>query len=542
MKKLGLIFFLVIIVITTSVYGKSNSYTPILNNGYYIVTKVFDGEALEVKNPLTDDISLIKLIGINTKSYDDAYLYMNNSLMGKSVYLKQSHDIYPTSGRWSLVYLVYNGINYNEELVRLGYAEATKATASNDDYAELANIEDTAKINHLGMWEDDDFSNYYYANAININTASRDELLDSISSLRSSVARNIEDYRKYNPFNEIKEIKFVSDFSYYVFNENKNIMHVSTNINEADSTEINSLDGISDNRTEDILEYRADNGNITWSELEDDNIISYDQYKDNKDYVSTKNLIWIDKTIGDDSVNINLASERQIDLVGFLSKEADFIYDYLEKGYTLKTKEEIMEIDDLDMSITRFNQLEDNFNVMTDINNCSEYEVRSLFGDDYSKKEVEKIIDERPYRSIEDIEDIIGSKKYKLIKDYIYVDNYTNNFVNINTATKDQLMDIGMSDYDANKILNSSFIDSYDEIPTNISELDKSITLYTNINKAKKEELMTLHTDMTNGLAEEIIRYSNTYLFASDNELKEFLRKQNKGNLYNDLVQSIVYR
>lgn len=542
MKKI--IFLILILIFSTNIYA--DTYVPISKAGFYTVTKVIDGEALEVKDIANNTISRIKLIGINTKGYTNAYLYMNNTLLGKSVYLTQDSGDEKTSGRWSLVYLTYNGINYNEELVRLGYAVATKTTSNDSVYNNYANIQYMAENNHNGMWADNSLgSNNYYSNdkAININTANKEELVNGLSYCNNELSQKIIAYRKENPFNQINEIKFVPDFTYSIYKDNISFMHVSTNINKSQELEINSLDGVTNYITEDIIEYRNEEGNITWADLEDDNIISNSIYTKNKYYVSSSDIIFIDKIYGDKSVNINLASKEQIDSIGFSTSESVKIKNYLDKGYTIKTKEELKNIKGIILTNEEFNKLEDNFNVMTNINNCSTYEIGSLFGNNYSSKEVNKIQEERPFNKISDLEDIIGTSKYNKIKSYIYIDDendYETNYVNLNTASKKQLENIGITSSKVNEILNSSSITSYDKIPTNISSNDREITLYTNINKASKEELMTL--DITEDIANQIIRYRNEFLFASNDELKYFFKNIDNTDLYNQIADYIVYR
>ena len=117
----------------------------------YKVTKVFDGDTIEIKSGLT--VKRIRLAGIDCpelsqKYGDSAKIKTAEICLNKSVTLiKIGSDKY---GR-SIAFVFVGQISVNKALLRLGYAWHYSYF---DHSPELAGVEAEARIKHLGLWAD----------------------------------------------------------------------------------------------------------------------------------------------------------------------------------------------------------------------------------------------------------------------------------------------------------------------------------------------------------------------------------------------------
>ncbi|MFV0504107.1 MAG: helix-hairpin-helix domain-containing protein [Lachnospirales bacterium] len=541
MRKIIFILSLSIIIGVVPVFA--TEYEPIILSGYYKVIKVIDGETFEVEDVHTGDKSRVQLSGLNTKGYPDTYLYMQDLVLGQEVYLYPDLNL-TTKDRYSLVTMEYNNQNINEFLLRIGFAEVDKRRTPSTTYRhDYVYIEDTAKNNNAGMWLEGYYDNVYNGtynyNGININTATASQLASKLSISQSS-AKDIINYREKNPFNFIEELKFVNGITWNEFNSLNSKITVATNIRTASKVEIAELIDISDSDAVEIMEYRDAHKSLTWKDLYKDRIISSTEYNKNIDFVTTSNEIFVNKIYIDKSININTATQSQIDNVGFTTSEARAIVRG-RNGYSYKTKEEIREVENLNITIEEFNNLEDNFNVMTNINTCSKYELESLFSED---SKVSELYDKRPFGSINAVENIVGTSAFEKVEDYIYVDKinkYKNDYININTASYNQLADLGLSSSSIEKIRDKN-INNYNDMPVSLNKSDMKITLFTNINKASVNELKTLSSDLSTNMINKITNYRSSNLIATDRELKEIFTNAGEMSVYNKIERYVVYR
>lgn len=556
MKKNRLLIMIMILLVAFPII---NINAAVGDRKLGIAIDIIDGEALVVK--FGDSNIFIKLIGINSEASEKALQYMNNHVKGKYVYV-ETEDIYngdvpDTKYYYAYVYLKDTGEMVNYNLLKEGLVDLKTAHLSAAKYFELSSAQSYAKSKKIGIWQPDTTyksssksksnSKYTYSgDGININTASSSQLTE-LKSITSSIASNIIDYRKENPFNNIEELKFVNGITKDIYDDIYDEITVITNINTADSDELLTLSGLTKTDTESIIDYRDKNGRFTSLEqfYTKTNLTSSD-YENNRYFIALDYNTSVDYRISSTVVNINTASYSQIKSAssGILSSsEAEAIVDNRKEGYSYKTLMELCYLPSSSISVSDINRLEDNFNLYTDINEADTDELRSLFGNGYTSSEVEKIKDKRPFNNISDIEDIIGSSKYNEIKDYIYVDTYReDDRVNLNLASKSQLDTLSLSSDEISRIRNRQKEMTYpNQIPFNISDINKEVSLYTNINTATRDELETLY-DMSSSLIDDIIDYRDDQPFGSSDEIEDFFRDKSERNIYNEIYKFLVVR
>ncbi len=541
------------LIFSNTIKTEAAAYGTISQNVYAVVTEVFDGESFEAKDINNNTYYLVKMIGVNSKGYDDAYEYTYNRLMGKQVLLTLDTTVNSPVNRWNYCYVRENGEVVNTKLIALGYGVANINTSTPTIYNQYASIQEDAKSDNVGMWGIPDIDGTVVTtknseDAININTASASQLQSYLTNVNSTLAKNIVDYRKYNPFNQVSDVKFVEGMTKAIYDKNKDLMHVVTNINDTYEKELSTLKDISDSEAEDIYEYLQNkNYKVTIDDLLDDDIITSSEYSANKNYLTDSSEIRIIYTINSYAANINKATKTQLTNTGLSSSNASAIVNITDKGYTFKTLGEIQFNSDFSLTDVGLRRLLDNLKVKTDINYSNKYELESLFGSGYSglSDDIEEIIDARKITNLDKVKNIVSTTQYEKIKNFIYIDSYSTNYVNINTATKEQLISIGINSSVAQKIVNkqnSGIMYDYTDLPSDVDlrSFDQSISLFTNINNTSVLELTSLSEKMTTTAANAIINYAKDQPFGSMEEFKLFMNNNDYSAIYNDIEDFIV--
>ena len=120
---------------------------------------------------------------------------------------------------------------------------------------------------------------------------------------------------------------------------------------------------------------------------------------------------------------------------------------------------------------------------------------------------------------------------------------YNFNGININTASIDQLKEIGLSSSQANAIrANQGRMCTYHDLPVDLREFDDKITLYTNINTANRLELESLSTGLSQIIINDIITYRSHQPFGSYDELLRFFDSKGLLSVYYGFSDFIVIR
>ncbi len=540
-KRFSLILSIIMLLSTfNTIYASVD--TPVRG----IVVDILDGEALVMK--FNNTTAKVKLIGVKTNASEEAYKYMIDNIKGKYAYL-QMDDFYNSQRADSIYTLAYifmydTGEMLNQTLLRNGLAEIDSSHSNATYYSTLSHSKEYAYSSNNGIWSTNTTGSDY----VNINTASALKLKTLLEPVDAELANAIVNYRTYNYFNTVSELKFVDGMTKSVYDLIKNKVTVCTNINKASEYEFLTLKNLTQNDVDNIINYREKKGNFSYiSQIQTKAGLSSSKYKSNSDFISVEYKNFIDDNSNNLAVNINTATANQIANAsnGIIStSEAKSIVEAREKGYSYKTLGELMKLDNLELTQTEINKIEDNLHLYTDINNASTNELKSLFGSSSNASSLaKKIEDARPFNNISEFKKIVDLDKYGISREYIYIDEYElPKRININLASIEKLQELNLTSVQLNTLKRTKgSMTDFNDIKIDIEDIDDMISLYTNINKATKSELMTLG-DMTENMAESIITYRTSQPFGSKTEIKEFFKSKNQLSFYNQIEDFITFR
>src|SRR3989344_1268163 len=151
MKHCRLIFLIFIFLVSGCITGSAVREL----NGPFLVTKVIDGDTLDLNND-----ERIRMSGINTPEtgecyYQEAKEKLAGLVLNKKVYLETDRSNEDKYGRL-LRYIYLNETDLvfvNGVLVEGGFARVyDKYKSDTKRYNELKKIEDIAKENNIGVW------------------------------------------------------------------------------------------------------------------------------------------------------------------------------------------------------------------------------------------------------------------------------------------------------------------------------------------------------------------------------------------------------
>lgn len=539
-----LISILLIIVLTfcfqLNIYA---SNTQIKDSTIYAkVIQIIDTNAIKVSIN-ENEIAYVKLKGIKGNGFDKGVEYLNNTILGEQVMLIL--DGYSQfDGKWNYMQVYYNGLNISNELVLNGYAIIDNTQFQGSNYNTLLKNQTIASGYQLGMWENEapDYSSItggnnskpqYTKNKVNINTASLNQLKTLLKNIPSEVCENIIYYRERNPFTTIQEIKFVKGFTKEMYNQNKDFLAVSTNVNTANPYELETL-GLTNGQIDTLLDIRADKEIKNTSDLIP-KVFTYSQHQKLKPFISTSNVNEIDYIISSSIANINGSDASYLQKIGLTYQEANEIIKNRTNGYTYKTLMELGEFKNNYLSETSLHKYEDNLSLLTNLNSSFEEELIYLFGYSTGKK-----VYNASFSNKEQLKNYVSDSEYQKYKDAVYVNNKEEDYINVNTATKTQMQEKGLTSEEISKIVNSRPILNANDFTFNISRINSKISLYTNINKATRNELYSLGLDYST--IDKIINYRNEQPFGSKTEIKEFFQQNNISNIYSKIEKYLVVR
>jgi len=124
----------------------------VLNREYYFVSKVIDGDTIELSNG-----EKIRLLGINAPEIneplgEEAKEFLSEMVEGKKVYLEKDLRLRDEFGRL-LAFIFVGDKNINLELVRSGLAHTFEINKISKYIKELREAEYLAMKNQLGIWK-----------------------------------------------------------------------------------------------------------------------------------------------------------------------------------------------------------------------------------------------------------------------------------------------------------------------------------------------------------------------------------------------------
>lgn len=562
MRKISVI--LIIAIMMATMPNEIVMAKEVMNIGE--VKELYDSELMKVKL-YGGEYENIRLVGIDTKSSEEAFAFVKNFVQQTPLVI---HLFVDDSGNYirdeyGFILAEVKDVDtssLNEELLSQGLSYLEKSYTGISEYKLLVDAYNYAFDNGFGMHGDGKDINPY-AKKLNINVANTIELSNlllglnqSSSSTSSTLSQKIYTYAKYNPINTLNELKFIDPIiTNDWIDSNRNKISLVTNINTAEDYELSTLFASSKDEqiADNIIDYRLEHPFTSIDELKKIDGITEKLYNKMYHYVSLKYERSYKST--EDVVNINTANESQL-------KELDFMSEHLAKRivkyryndkYDYKSKEELLKLPSPFDPVT-FNQIEDNISIYTDINTAGKSEVSSLFGKSSlssTKKALyaSRILEKRPFTSIDELKKHMPSSVVKEISPYIYVGNkeYAPK-ININVAKADLLEDyLDITEKEAEKLAKYTkyhTVNYYQELDQKVDLSDKNqmLTLYTNINTASKEELQLLHSEIKDDLLDNLLKYREEAPFASDVEVSEFFKKYKKTHIYNTFKEYIVFR
>lgn len=548
MKKFkNLIAFILIISIILGfnipTYSKEINQITV-NNTSAKVLQVLDGDTIKVILP-NNDTSYVKLKGIDAKGFDDSYEYLTNALLGQNVTLINDGNSY-NGGKFNYMLVYCNGRNINNEMVSNGYAVIDTKQDKGGTYNSLLQSQNTAKQDLTGMWrfEDDNYSSIIGSSSgnitqtndkININTATKEQLEKLLKDVSSDLAKEIVKYREKNPFSNIQEIKFVKGFTKKIYDQNKHALTVCTNINTANEFELKTLNDLSDENIQKILNKRYEKDFKNISQLS--SIIPKSDYNKISDYISIENTTNIDISKSSSRANISLSNKSRLTNADVPYSFADDIIAYRKNGYTYKTLMELSKLGTNNITEQDIHYLEDNLNIFIDLNTDNIYELTSIFDKTTAEKIKDKNLSEKS-----DLKNIISLSEYEKVKDVVYINKNKDEYININTATKEQMYEQKISTNQTYHIMQKRPIRQPAQLPLDVSYINNKISLYTNINTASKTELLSLNNGINNLLIDNIIKYREQDNFGSLEEVEEFFKANNASDVYDKIKSYIVIR
>lgn len=549
-KVISLILCLLLVFSMSVSNTFAETYSEILGTKVVNVIEIIDGDAIKVKVLETGEIARIKLLGVDARGYNGGIDYLRNTILGANVVVSTDNSVPTPIDGWNILYVTYNGININKTLIDKGYAVANASHSSSGYFDSLISAQDNAKYRSTGIWDngstnssrrEEAYRTGYINDNVNINTANASTLADRLSGVDRNLADEIIKYREKNPFNTVSEIKFVKGFDRRLYDLNVNIMAVSTNINRASREELLTLGNIEKREADDIIDSRDKKNFTTINQLRTKDLITQSLYNKISKFITTEGIdTLVDYTVGTTVVNANTASYDELVSAGMSREEAQIVVNYRKNGYTYKTLMELGKLPGINLTEKELNYLEDNVHVFTDINNCKDSELRSIF----RSMDVSKIREGRNYNNISDLQTkgLITNDMYNDVKDILYTGTFRSNRVNINTATAEQMQNAGFSSSEAAEIINKRKFLTSDDLSFDLKHNNTNAALYTNVNTASQDELKSLNNGITSDLVDRLLNYRNDQPFGSYDELEEFFNDNSASSVYNSIKEYIVFR
>ncbi len=524
----------------------SSMYGTLENGESVFVEKVIEGNAFLVSKDGQE--FLVKLIGIDTEGYDATIEILESFILSKEVTFNVSPNGYDLDDRWNYGTLRYLNTDIGSFILESGLGKVDLQSIDNTHLEHnYVNDQQFAQDRGYYIWEDELDDVYFVVDAININTASISQLQDDLD-ISNTLAKAIYYYKEENPINNHLELKFVDGVTVDIYEDIKNKFVVATNINTASFTQLVNLPGISEYDAKKIEQERI-NSHLNSSKLKNLGVLSESQFDDIIDFIyfdGVKNTI--DSVYPRNKVvNINTASDTQINETGIRKSHAQSIVSQKNKhNFVYKNFLDLQKLSNLGNTFNKNNNYKyyDNLNFVTNINTASVNEIESLYGDLHSdfNLEISTLVKNRPYENYSEISQYFPSELHSLIENVVVFKDEDTNYININTATKSQLVSFGITENEARDIINHRPIKTYTALDDDIEEFASEITLFTNINIASYDELKYLDTHFDDSVIREVISYREKQPFGSLDEVEDLFEEIDETDLFEDIEDFITIK
>jgi competence ComEA-like helix-hairpin-helix protein len=505
MKKKRFINFCLAVLLCVSLFPHTvqAEYSSVGNDTWARVLQVIDGDALKVQLNDTGEIALIRLAGLSSAGYSEAFTYTVTQLLGRDVLIKLDESIRNATidGRWTPVYLYNQNVLYNRLLLQKGFARVDTIYVNITFYTTFQSDERLARSRSLGMWAP---GALYYPSVsrpsytlgyerVNINTATSSQLRNALEGLSVSSAQSIVSYRENAPYNRVRDVKFSGGINREQYEVFSRIMIICTNINTATEEELR-MTGFTASESRTIIRQRENRPFADTEQLRTANIITSSKYQQLSPYLSIYEEDVLQHAIPLRTADINTADAAELNRVGSQSgitlAKARQIEEGRAHGYTYKSMGEIQKISSISLTDSQIHQLSDNLLVTPG------YDILTVPA-----------------------------------------------FININTATQQTLLETGFSATQASAIRNMrGRMRSGADIPIQLGSLDAYCTLYTNINVTSMFELLSLSEEMTAYFASALIDAAAYQPFGSMDEVSRFFADYDESSLYSRIRSYIILR
>ena len=139
-----------------TVRGVQSPQNQIVVQETYSVSRVIDGDTVELEGGVMVSLARIRLLGIDTPErgkplFREAGEKLEELIAGRAVLLERDKDNTDKYGR-ALRYILVDNKNLNVEMIRLGYARAFMHKGLRYEN-EILTAEEEARENRRGVWE-----------------------------------------------------------------------------------------------------------------------------------------------------------------------------------------------------------------------------------------------------------------------------------------------------------------------------------------------------------------------------------------------------
>ena len=477
----------------------SMSYMRLNTNTQAQVIQVIDGNALRVMPVGSNQAALVHLAGVVTPGLRDAQDFLTGALLGRTVELTLSAAGGNSrfDNRWTAVYISHNNVVYNRALVQRGLAWIDPDYEGHWLYDSLADDAYRAYTTNLGIWADEGFRTQnaprrlgtgrrvVWEERVNINTASTSQINNIIpEGIGSRVVRQ----RHYSPFLTVRDVRFaMPELTREEFHYIWGGMKVSTNINTASEQELSQLFEVSPGDARAIIRFRDRHRFTSIYQLRDERLITNSAFLRNYHFIATYDT---DDITSPYVFDVNTANMEQLVWAGLSASQANAIIDARVNGYTIKHIGELQRMPGVNLTDRRLHEISGNLR-------AGYTEARGIW----------------------------------------------RNFVNINAANHGELWQIGFNDYQIYRLLTRrGVMDSARDLPVNVADLNYSVTLFTNINRATAREWMSLDSSISREFADSLELAAIHQPFGSWWELRDFFEDYGYESVFHRIRRFLVLR
>jgi len=525
-KRILLLAILMFIVSLVPAQLAASGYISLQNGDQVQVIEIIDINALRVRTPRGD--ALVRLIGIHHGGTAEGINFLTREIMGNYVHVVRD-PFFPNVGRWNYMYVMHAERFINGELILTGFGRLNIDHSRAEQFENIQAGQIIARDAGLGQWASEHRmpTITQYGERININTASAAQIVAHLGASQA-LADSIVNFRTFTVFQTVNDVKFVPGMTWEFFASNRHRMSISTTINIANIPELESLTNVTEEMARAIVESRSGGRSFTQlNQLVTRNIMNTWHFNTISPFISISPVPVTEIHFARPNfrANINLASSSQLSAAGVSFTGVSNITS--QRGHMpLRNLQDLVHLPGFN-TMAQVNAMADNLRAYTNINTAPRSEIESLFGSYVPHATVDRIINDRPFTSPSQIETFVGVEAFARIAPFIYVGSRPVDILtNINTATHRQLIDANFTDEEATRIISTRpFLQ-----PSQLDlwqvwvrpELRQDISLYTNINTASRQELLTLDGAMTQDIASRIVSYRDDQPFGSFAEVEEF--------------------